>query len=108
MITPLHIAGLIGQVMIGLALWVLARLSRRLGNVTRAKAYFRGLYVAAGLVWSGVVAHLYFITRSQATKEALESNMVYTLLSDGLPALGTTLGLLVTWYYWSWLLAERD
>jgi len=103
-----HVVGLIGFMAIGVAMVVLGRLSQRLGKVTHARPYFVGNYLAAGLIWMGAIARFYFITGGQGNSEASNGNLVYILLIDGLPALGVTIGLMVTWYYWSWLLAERD
>jgi chromate transport protein ChrA len=103
-----HIAGLLGYVAMAVALFVLARLSRRLGEVTHAKDYYRGYYIAIALIIIGMIVRFYFITRGQASLQAANQKLVYTLLSDGLPALGITIGLIITWHYWSWLLAERD
>ena len=108
MIAGADIAGLLGHVAIGIALIVLGRLSQRLGKVTHARSYFLGNYIAAGLIWLGTASRFYFITRGQSNLAASDDNLVYILLIDGLPAVGITLGLMVTWYYWSWLLAERD
>jgi len=104
----IYLAGLLGPFAIGCTLIVLGRLSQRLGHVAEVRPYYLGLYVAAGLVWAGMLVRLYFITRGLADSQALEQNVLYTLLNDGLPAIGITLGLILTWYYWSWLLAERD
>ena len=108
MITISHILGLLGQFAIGLSLIVLAHLSYRLGHVTHARSYFIGHYVATGLIWLGLAVRFYFITQGTGSLRAPEMQVLYTLITDGLPALGVTLGLVVTWYYWSWLLAERD
>ena len=108
MTTLLHSLGQIGLLSIGVALVVLARLSQRLGSVTHVRPYYGLLYVAAGLVWGGALVRLYFLTRPDASLDMPNQRLLYTLLSDGLPAAGLTLGLLVTWFYWSWLLAERD
>lgn len=104
----LHLVGVIGYLSIGVALLVIAGLSRRLGHVTHARPYFIGNYLAAVLIWLGALARFYFITGGQGNPAASDGNLVYILLIDGLPALGVTIGLIVTWYYWSWLLAERD
>lgn len=86
---------------LGFALLVLARLSRRLGQVTKARPYYRGLYLAALVLWGGAAGRLAFTAE-------MNDNILVTLVNDGLPALGVTLGLAVAWYYWSWLLTERD
>jgi hypothetical protein len=103
-----HILGLLGYFATGIALIVLARLSQRLGHVTHARPYFIGNYIAAGLVWMGLLTRLYYIVKGSEFLDAASLDMLYILLSDGLPAIGVTLGLVVTWFYWSWLLAERD
>jgi len=98
----------LGLVAVGVALVVQARLSQRLGSVTGSRKRFRWLYVAALLVWTGAAVRYYIQTGNQFPLEAPTAKLVYTIVSDGLPAIGITLGLVVTWYYWSWLLAERD
>lgn len=102
------LAGLLGPIGIGALLWLLGRLSQRLGRVTRSRPYFIGLYVAAMLVWLGTLARLVFLTGGLASLAESQQNRLVTLLGQGLPALGLTLGVVVIWYYWSWLLAERD
>jgi hypothetical protein len=103
-----HIPGLLGYFAVIVALIVLARLSQRLGHVTHARPYFIGHYVAAGLISLSLLIRLYFITQGTESLRASSPTVLYTLITDGLPAVGVTLGLVVTWYYWSWLLAERD
>lgn len=100
--------GLLGFVAIGIAMVVLGRLSARLGRVTNARPYFIGNYIGAICVWTSVIFRFYFITRVQSNFTASDDTLLYILLIDGLPALGITISLIVTWYYWSWLLAERD
>lgn len=104
----LDILGLVGHCGIAVALLVLARLSWRLGLVTHARPRYRWLYVAALLVLVGAAVRLIYLTKSDISHDNLKQNLVYILICDGFPALGVTLALLVTWYYWSWLLAERD
>lgn len=103
-----HLVGLVGYVAMGVALIVLAQLSKRLGDVTHARPYYRAYYLAVALIWGGMVIRLLFITRGQSFLDASNIKLGYTLVSDGLPAVGITIGLIVTWHYWSWLLAERD
>ncbi len=108
MMTFIHIFGLLGLFSMGVALVVLGRLSERLGSVTHARKSHRWQYFAACLIWAGMLTRLYFITQGQEALLAPNQNVLYTLVSDGLPAVGVTIGLIVTWHYWSWLLAERD
>jgi len=102
----MFLLGILGWLAIGWALVVIGLLSRRLGRVTHAKPYYWGAFVAAFLVWLGALVRVFSFAQPDFTLAA--TNLWHVLLVDGLPALGMTLGLLVTWYYWSWLLAERD
>jgi hypothetical protein len=108
MIAGAHIVGLLGYFAMGMALLVLAELSKRLGKVTHARSYYWAYYLSVALIWASVLVRLFFITRGQSFIQATNIKLVYTLVSDGLPAIGITIGLIVTWHYWSWLLAERD
>ena len=99
---------------LGLVLWVavivtlvvLAQLSQRLGAVTKARPYYRWYYVAACFVAAAVVVR---VLNSQPPLAASPNlTILGIILHDGLQAIGLTIGLIVTWYYWSWLLAERD
>ncbi|MDQ7024710.1 MAG: hypothetical protein Q9P01_09080 [Anaerolineae bacterium] len=103
-----HILGLLGQFAIGLALLVLASLSQKLGQITHVRPYFICHYIAAGLIWAGLLVRLYLIMQGTEALRTSSRTVLYTLITDGLPAIGVTLGLVVTWFYWSWLLAERD
>lgn len=106
--TYLSLLGLLAPISIGALLFVLARLSHRLGAVTRARPYYRILYAAAFLVWLAALARLLLILDGAGLAANAYRNLAYTLLVDGIPALSLTLGAAVAWYYWSWLLAERD
>jgi divalent metal cation (Fe/Co/Zn/Cd) transporter len=108
MIIWAHIAGLIGYFAMGVALLILLQLSKRLGGVTHARPYYWVYYISIALIWGGILVRLLFITIGQSFLQAANIKLVYTLMSDGLPAVGITIGLIVTWHYWSWLLAERD
>ena len=103
-----HILGMLGYIAVCIALIVLAHLSQRLGHVTHARPYYMGHYLAAGLIGLGVAIRLFFIIQGADALLDPSIEVLYTVLTDGLPAVGVTVGLVVTWYYWSWLLAERD
>lgn len=93
--------GLIG---ICVLLLVLGLLSKRFGEVTDAKPYYIGLFVGAFLVGVGVVVRLLY----SADPANLTDGIFGLLLYYVSPAIGLTIGLGVTWRYWSWLIAERD
>ena len=100
--------GLLGSFSVGLLLFLLARLSRRMGQVNRDKHYHIGLYVAAALVWAGTLARGLNLQAGSVALSNLHQNVLWLILYNGLPAVGTTLGLFIAWRYWSWLLADRD
>lgn len=100
--------GLIGLLAIIVALIALGILSRRLGAATHAAPYYLGFYVAALLVAVSLVARTANLILGFADDAAAAHDPGWALLFAGLPALGMTLGLVMAWRYWSWLLAERD
>lgn len=92
--------GIVGLVAVSIALVVLGLLSQRMGSATQVPPYHIGLFAAALLVLGGVLARL--------IEPTPEPTLFWTLMYNGLPALGVTLGVIVAWRYWSWLLAERN
>jgi ABC-type Fe3+-siderophore transport system permease subunit len=99
---------LLGMISAGVALAVMGALSQRLGRVTHASPYYVGLYISAGLVLAGVVYRIGVVSGQLAVSDDLHQNIGWILLYHGMPALGLTLGVIIAWRYWSWLLAERD
>lgn len=98
----------VAYTIIGITMLLLARLSRRMGTYTHVQSWYRVLYAAAVLLWIGALVRLVFQTQLLAELPEIVQNSLYVLLANALPAVGITLALLVAWYYWSWLLAERD
>lgn len=99
---------MVGGISVGVMMIVLARLSQRLGNVTYARAHHIWLYVSAVLMWLGVFVQAIALVRGMEGGLELQQDILWVLLIKGLPAIGITIALIVAWYYWSWLLAERD
>lgn len=99
----LSLAGPIG---IAFALMIAGLLSKRLGSVTRTAPYYGWFYVAAGLVAVSIVARMIDLGRIMQTDASRD--LLRMVLYSGLPALAVTIGVIVAWRYWSWLLAERD
>lgn len=99
--------GALGMLATSFLLILLGRLSQRLGRVTRAKASYIWFYVASALVFVGAALRAAVAFNLQ-NPEDLTQSVFWILLYNGMPALGLTLGLIVAWRYWSWLLAERS
>lgn len=97
-----------GTAGIGVALLVLAALSRRLGAATQARAVYVGFILAAGLLFVSAGLHAANALLHFAPTDATSAEIGWVLVLDGLPALGITIGLVLAWHYWSWLLAERE
>ncbi len=100
--------GLIGPLSMALTLMALGILSRRLGAATRAAPYYTGFFIAAALIGISLIARVANLIFGFASDAVLSDDLLWALLYAGLPALGVTLGLVMAWRYWSWLLAERD
>jgi hypothetical protein len=105
------ILGSLGVFSLLYALVTLAQFSRKLGAVTKMRPFYRGYYAAAGLVGLALVMRLVrtsvFLASPQSMSPVLEEPLFYFFLYHLPLALGTTLGVALTWHYWSWLLKER-
>jgi hypothetical protein len=76
-------------------LWLLAALSRRLGDVTKQPPLYRLLYLSIALVVFGALWQVNSSARSQER-----------LIADAISLIGLAIALGVAWRYWSWLLYE--
>lgn len=101
----------LGTVAIAFLFFILARLSKKLGDVTRMPPYYRWFWIGNGFLGIALISQLLRISvtlTKQASYPWLESPLFY-LITYHLPmAVGITIGLAVTWRYWRWLLTERD
>ncbi len=95
--------GLLGPLSIAVLLIVIGLLSKRLGEQTHAKPYYLGFYAAALFMVISAAARLF-----SPAAGIPEDDPVWIILEDGLPAAALTIGVMLAWRYWSWLLAERD
>jgi predicted membrane channel-forming protein YqfA (hemolysin III family) len=90
---------------------ILAGFGRKLGAVTKMRRYYYGYYIAIGCLIVTILTHLLRASVFWAPVETvppLFSDPIFYLLLHHLPmAIGLTLSLGVTWYYWSWLLKEK-
>lgn len=105
------ILGSVGLFSILYALLILAQFGRKLGAVTKMKPFYRLYYVAACCVGLALVMRFIRATVFWAPREAiptlLNSATFYLILYHLPLAIGLSLGLAITWHYWSWLLKER-
>lgn len=101
----------LGTVAVLFLFFILARLSEKLGAVTRMAPYYRWFWVGIGFLGIGLISQFMRISVSltgQSNYRWLDSSLFY-LITYHLPmAVGVTIGLAVTWRYWSWLLTERN
>jgi len=105
------ILGSMGLVSILYALVILAQFGRKLGAVTKMKPFYRGYYVSAVCVALALVTRFIRAAVFWAPYNAIPlvlDSVLFNLLFYHLPlAIGLSLGLVLTWHYWSWLLKER-
>lgn len=99
------LTSILGPFSISAMLLLLGLLSKRLGSVTNAPRHYRWFYFASILVGIGAVLRFFTLGRNLTPQDA---GILGIFLYNGLPALGVTIGVVVAWRYWSWLLAERD
>lgn len=89
-------------------LWVMAQISRRFGEVTHRPPLYRGFYVAMALMLFPLVVRLLAIGLADDARKDLGGNSVEALFHDLPLALGVTLGVIVAWRYWGWLVYARE
>jgi len=105
--TSLGPLGLLSIVYLGL---LLANLSRRFSAVTKMAGYHRYFSVANGFVALAAVSQLIRGTAALAPQLAVSVLLEpwFALVTFHVPlAVGVTLALALTWYYWGWILKER-
>jgi hypothetical protein len=104
------IVGSLGVLSLIFALIILGQFGRKLGAVTKMRAYYQAYYGAIALLVLALVirflrASIFWAPASDIAP-ALSSPWLYLLLYHLPLAAGLTIGLVVTWLYWSWLLKE--
>lgn len=103
--------GTLGTLAVIYLFYMLAKLSERLGSVERMAPLYRYYYVAACLVAVGLVTQV-VIAGASATPNSSPNWLFaawFVLLMYYLPlTVGVTIGLVVSWRYWSWLIVHQD
>jgi len=107
----MHYLGTIGPLSVIYLFYILARLSERLGSVQKMTPAYRYYYVAICFMGVGFISQLIIIQVSLMPQNFSQwlSSPLFLLLTYHLPmAVGVTLGLIITWKYWSWLITDQD
>ena len=99
--------GLAGPLAIFVLLLVLGTISRRMGSVTRTPPYYLWFYAGALMMGVSLVARMINIGRGSDIATTLHEDPLMVILYVALPAIALTIAAVVSWRYWSWLLAER-
>ncbi len=92
-------------------LYILARLSERLGSVEKMAPLYRYYYAGAGFITIALVTQIVTARAelSSGSAPAWLFSTWFTLVLYHLPmAIGVTIGLLVSWRYWSWLITHQE
>ena len=100
-----------GTISVMFVFFILARLSKKLGAVTRLPPFYRWFWVGTGFLGLALISQLLRITAvlTEQTSYPLLNDPTFYLVTYHLPfAIGVSIGLAVTWRYWSWLLTERN
>ncbi len=107
LLTPLGIIGLLG---VAFMLYIFANLSRRLGAVTKMRPYYRGLYVAIGLLTISGLARVALNSLELAPElgAGISDIPLFSLVAYHIPfTLAMVISVALAWHYWSWLLKEK-
>lgn len=105
------ILGTFGTLSIIALLYILAKLSEKFGSVIKMSPIYRYYYLAIAFL---VIAYItnWLVVRATLIPEntpAWLNAPWFLFLAYHLPrAIGVTIGLVLTWRYWSWLILERN
>jgi hypothetical protein len=103
--------GALSTLSILVIIYILARLSERFGSVVKMRPRYKYYYGALILLSIGWIAQLLVLTTplTPSTFQSWFNSDWFVLLAYYLPiATGTTIGLVITWSYWGWLVTERN
>jgi hypothetical protein len=100
----------VGTISIIVLFLILAKLSERFGSVVRMSPLYRYYYLALFLALIGAIVQILAVrAETTATLPAWITAPWFILLAYHFPlAIAVTIGIYVTWHYWSWLITERN
>ena len=103
----MSLLGTFGTLSVLYLLYILLKLSQRLGSVEKMTPIYKYYYVAMIFVGVGYITNLFVALSSQSLAGWANSPWVL-IFGYYLPmSIGVTVGLVVTWRYWSWLLTNQ-
>jgi len=103
--------GALGTLSVLILFYILAKLSERFGAVIKMRPRYRYYYLALVFLLIGWIAQLLVmaVNLMPANIQDLFNSTSFLLLAYYLPlTIGVTIGLVITWRYWSWLVTERN
>lgn len=111
MIGTISLLGTLGTLSLLLLIYILAKLSERFGSVIKMRPLYRYYYTALIFLAIGYLAHL-AAAQAVLAPESMPTWVLapwFLLLAHHLPlTIGVTIGFIITWRYWSWLVTEQD
>jgi hypothetical protein len=106
----MSLLGTVGTISLVIFFFVMAKLSERFGSVVRMSPLYRYYYLSLFLVLISATVQ-FLVTRAEAitTISVWITAPWFLILAYHLPlAIAVTIGIYVTWHYWSWLITERN
>jgi hypothetical protein len=91
-------------------LYIFSVLSRKLGSVTKMRPFYRGFYLAIGLIGLALVSSWLLLTvriTPDLLPVAWRDETLYLIIFNAALAIAATLSLVLAWRYWGWLFKER-
>ncbi len=84
--------------------WLLRVLSRRMSEVTKMRAYYRGFDLGSALLIVATLSYILQCNAALAQHPTMVLNVEFTLIAFYLPlTLGVTVNLVSALIYWGWL-----
>lgn len=106
----MSLLGTVGTISLVILFFVLAKLSERFGSVVRMSPLYRYYYLSLFLVLISATVQVLAVRGETVTSiPAWVTAPWFLLLTYHLPlAIAVSIGIFVTWHYWSWLITERN
>jgi hypothetical protein len=108
----MSILGTIGTISLIFLFFILGKLSERFGSVVRMSPLYRYYYLALILALISAAVQILVVRQTSSTPTDIPlwvTSAWFILLAYHLPlAIAVTIGIYVTWHYWSWLITERN